>query len=279
MKNKRNDSKKKISNNKGISLIALVITVIVLLILAAVVLGTLQQQGVIGKAKEAKEKYNNSVIDEMAKLNNAIEGGDDGTYTITSTGFSGRDIQLVLSGNKLIMRYQDEDSVTHEEVRKEYEMECKIEDGKIYIKDSGSSSGSGSGSSSDRWDYFGRALTLSNGTQAILYEGSGSAIFAKGDLPENNNSITLSGTYSYTYRRIGSEGHEETGTYQAIFESGNKVTFGRVGDSSSSSSTYQIFDDYITFGEYVGSLTISNGEVTAITINDDPDEDPWVLTK
>ena len=55
---------------KGITLIALVITIIVLLILAGVALATLTGQGnIIGNAENVVGKYNNSVIEEQALLN------------------------------------------------------------------------------------------------------------------------------------------------------------------------------------------------------------------
>ena len=58
----------KITN--GITLIALVITIIVLLILAGVTLATLTEQGnIIGNAENAVEKYKNSVVGEQILLN------------------------------------------------------------------------------------------------------------------------------------------------------------------------------------------------------------------
>ena len=54
----------------GITLIALIITIIVLLILAGVALATLTGQGnIIGNAENVVGKYNNSVIEEQALLN------------------------------------------------------------------------------------------------------------------------------------------------------------------------------------------------------------------
>ena len=70
----------------GITLIALVITIIVLLILAGVALATLTGQGnIIGNAENAVGKYNNSVASEQQLLNeiekyfqNYLEGGNEG---------------------------------------------------------------------------------------------------------------------------------------------------------------------------------------------------------
>ena len=53
----------------GITLIALIITIIVLLILAGVALATLTGQGnIIGNAENAVGKYNNSITDEQELL-------------------------------------------------------------------------------------------------------------------------------------------------------------------------------------------------------------------
>ena len=74
----------KLKNKNGITLIALIITIIVLLILAGVALATLTGQGnIIGNAENAVGKYNNSVEEEQQLLNeiekhfqNYLEGGN-----------------------------------------------------------------------------------------------------------------------------------------------------------------------------------------------------------
>ncbi len=54
---------------KGITLIALVITIIILLILASVTIATLTgENGIITKAMEAKQKTEEAQIDEQLKL-------------------------------------------------------------------------------------------------------------------------------------------------------------------------------------------------------------------
>ena len=45
------------SQNKGITLVALIITIIVLLILAVVAIRTVSNDGIISHAKNAKDKY------------------------------------------------------------------------------------------------------------------------------------------------------------------------------------------------------------------------------
>lgn len=74
---------------KGITLIALVITIVVLLILSGVVLNSMQQSGIIGKSKEAEEKYGQASINEEETLNEylrAIPGGGPVKYYRFSSG-------------------------------------------------------------------------------------------------------------------------------------------------------------------------------------------------
>ena len=80
---------KKIKQNSAITLIALVITIIVLLILAAVTLNlVLGENGIFNKAKTAKEQHQSAQEDEkmqIGRLDNEIENhvnGDRGTVTI-----------------------------------------------------------------------------------------------------------------------------------------------------------------------------------------------------
>ena len=55
--------------NKGITLIALVITIIILLILASVTVATLTgDNGIITKAMEARQKTEEAKLDEQLKL-------------------------------------------------------------------------------------------------------------------------------------------------------------------------------------------------------------------
>ncbi len=62
------------NNEKGISLIALVITVIVLLILATAVLSfALDQDNLITKTKEAKQGWNEKVEEDNTVINYVTE--------------------------------------------------------------------------------------------------------------------------------------------------------------------------------------------------------------
>ena len=53
----------------GITLVALVITIVILLILAGISIASLQQTGLFGKAKEAKNAQENAQVLENTRLN------------------------------------------------------------------------------------------------------------------------------------------------------------------------------------------------------------------
>ena len=84
MKGKSNmHTRKKLSNEAGITLVALVITIIVLLILAGVVIRmAVGENGVILRAKDSANKYNESqdyeigIMDDVSKEYDSIIGGN-----------------------------------------------------------------------------------------------------------------------------------------------------------------------------------------------------------
>ena len=55
-------------SSKGITLVALVITIIILLILAGISISALTNTGIFGKAKEAKQKSDEAALDQNTKL-------------------------------------------------------------------------------------------------------------------------------------------------------------------------------------------------------------------
>ena len=57
-------------NKKGITLVALVITIVILLILAGISISALTNTGLFGKAKEAKEKSENAALEQNKILDN-----------------------------------------------------------------------------------------------------------------------------------------------------------------------------------------------------------------
>ena len=60
--------KKTFKNSKGITLVALVITIIILLILAGISISALTNTGIFQKAKDARQKSENAALDQNTKL-------------------------------------------------------------------------------------------------------------------------------------------------------------------------------------------------------------------
>ena len=65
--------KKILKNTKGITLVALVITIIILLILAGISISALTNTGIFQKAKDAKQKSENAALDQNTKLDSYEE--------------------------------------------------------------------------------------------------------------------------------------------------------------------------------------------------------------
>ena len=97
---------------KGITLIALVVTIMVLIILATVSINAvLGQNGIIGKAKQAKEMYSNSIakdneemdtlLNEMAQYNEG-SSSDDGKVTLPD-GWNGDKVNPVKSEDNIVV--------------------------------------------------------------------------------------------------------------------------------------------------------------------------------
>ena len=82
------------NRNRGITLIALVITIIVLLILAGIAIVQLSNNGLFNRIKIAKEIYTNSQAQEeleITKMTNSIDehvGGNRGNITLTDEEYA-----------------------------------------------------------------------------------------------------------------------------------------------------------------------------------------------
>ena len=91
----------KLKNNKGITLVALIITIIVLLILAMVSINLVMNGGIIDKSKHAVDKYSQEEIQEQAKdfmqekLRTTL--GDNGLTVKEKNGV----LQVTLSNGKV----------------------------------------------------------------------------------------------------------------------------------------------------------------------------------
>jgi len=97
--------KRKTKAQKGITLIALIITIVVLLILAAVAISSIQNDGILGHAIGAGDKYNNAVANEQEVLgsymnflnNGGLGGNSDVEYT--PKGREGQTVQYDSNNN------------------------------------------------------------------------------------------------------------------------------------------------------------------------------------
>ena len=77
-KNGENDSIIKKLNQKGITLVALVVTIVVLLILAGITINMLLgENGIIRIAQEAKNTWENAVTNEQESLNSLLDELND----------------------------------------------------------------------------------------------------------------------------------------------------------------------------------------------------------
>ena len=75
-----------IQKNKGITLIALVVTIVVLLILAGITISLVfSNNGIISKAREAVEKTNQAVINEQAQINELADAMENMLNGITGS--------------------------------------------------------------------------------------------------------------------------------------------------------------------------------------------------
>ena len=114
MKTIKTAKKQKLKESKGITLIALVITIIVLLILAGVTIATLTgDNGILGKANDAKTQTEQAKEDENLKIAIAGSYGTDGklnlkdlkdnlenqgiNYDKNNTGFP---LEVIVNGEK-----------------------------------------------------------------------------------------------------------------------------------------------------------------------------------
>ena len=81
-RHKRNNNYSKLKNAKGVTLIALVVTIVVLLILAGVSIAMLTgDNGIITKAQEAKEKTEQAALEEQAILEDIMNMMDGSVET------------------------------------------------------------------------------------------------------------------------------------------------------------------------------------------------------
>ena len=90
IKTNKKSARRNYSNQKGITLIALVVTIVVLLILAGVSVNAIfSENGIIKRAKDAQNKMDQATqndLDSINELNNWIDGKTNGTTGGNTTG-------------------------------------------------------------------------------------------------------------------------------------------------------------------------------------------------
>lgn len=146
--------------NKGITLVALVITIIVLLILAGITITfVLGQNGIIGRAQESGKTYGQSETNELNDLNSL----EDQMIAATSRD---ENVKTTFTGNSVseatIDRYEYLNfSMSHTGVKQGIVGNSKfgnVENGVLTINQSG-------------WYYISSNMVLTNSTGAQIYNG------------------------------------------------------------------------------------------------------------
>lgn len=100
------NEKQRLEINKGITLIALIITIVILIIIAGVTINlSVGENGIFNKAKYAKEEYSNSAAYEQEKLNELysqlfVATNDDAQITISVKDLNNLIQQKVEESNK-----------------------------------------------------------------------------------------------------------------------------------------------------------------------------------
>ena len=113
---------KELKRNKGITLIALVITIIVLLILAGVTIATLLgENGILTKATEAKEETENAQQDEEEKIADMEDIIDKATGKIklTETVSVGDYVEYIPNNVESVVVSKSESGVEDQEIKQE----------------------------------------------------------------------------------------------------------------------------------------------------------------
>ena len=117
-----NNRENKKEKNKGITIVALIVTIIVLLILAGVTLATLSgDNGILTKAKTAKEEYKKAQYEEAINFAKLQAHTEQGKYKIDAEAFLKR-VREILQKNELF-----KDARKPEENAEAWRIENKID--------------------------------------------------------------------------------------------------------------------------------------------------------
>ena len=129
-------------NEKGITLVALIITIIILLILAVVSIRAITGDNILGKAETAKEKYesaNTNEIDILNDYSNGIENDSKARYYLSDQDENGYTYVYKID-NGILMNYARKEeglykivNIPEKYMMYEIDVKTKIKvDGKVY---------------------------------------------------------------------------------------------------------------------------------------------------
>ena len=118
--------KENLKQNKAITLVALVITIIILLILATITIEGLKNTNLFSKTIDAKNKYKQAeaneanILDDYAKKINSIKGGNSGTC-VTPTKIEKADgtKKIEICGNTVIVTEDGKTYTTTVDINKD----------------------------------------------------------------------------------------------------------------------------------------------------------------
>ena len=257
---KENLQSQKSCKNSGITLIALVVTIVVLLILAGITISLVfSENGIIAKAREAVNKTNEAIINEQAQMNDVSSTIENMLNGVGGSVTTPEDPELPSDGS-----YNEEKGVNTP----------NLGEGMTPIKwDETASNGAGDwveteGSDPDWYDYKNKEWANAKTSDGSMWVW----------IPRYAYSIPSAGYHTSTAAEISIEfmkgTSNEGATGQAIVE---------YNDSTTSNYT-QFPNGYVihpafNYGETVCGIWVAKFEASSVEGNDDNDTEDNVTTK
>ncbi len=249
--------RKTLKNTNGITLIALVVTIVVLLILAGVSLNAIfSENGLIQKAKDSQNKMDQATqndLDSINELNNWIDGKVNGT---TGGNTSGGDDPVNPTGNWTQNKTSVTNGTTTYTVGDDYTYDCGV---------SGYTGG---------WKVLGAEngkllimSTIDVGTLTLSgKEGYNTGISKLNAMcatyGKNSRSITVEDINRVTGYDPTNQGDGTVYGAGKFYEYGNKVTYTASGSSATNGQNYTGSISY----EHPDGKKIGTDNVTSITV-------------
>lgn len=261
-----------LGNTKGITLVALVVTIIIILILAGITMAfTLGPNGIIERAKDAKAKYEIASSNEetaLNKLSNELESGDYSDISaadfasLTKLSDNTKKTQAVDKEGKALY-YKDDTALTANDLTNITNDTTKvtvsdgktIDDYKVYYKEATADNISAGAAA-----YVDGKLVLGNGSDNEAYYKKGTT-----EITSETKQTVYASLYGATAKRYSYTGFDK-GWHNAYFggsdASGSaSVTYTvpilTLPDSSSTSAMLNILAANIEASQNKGSASIS----------------------